>query len=186
MRKGKYHFSHSGTYDGEWLRGKVHGRGSFVSGDGTTYTGDWNSQLGAGYGDIRPANASESHEGGWEFYLPGGHVKEVKNDVFSKDEGLTERDVKLLLQGSTLKTYKKGDVIKNEGDVNESLYRIKSGTISLQKNIDGQRKVLAEMTTEQMFGEMSILDKNIIRCVLSPTISGNGRCVPVAHVLFCF
>jgi hypothetical protein len=167
VRKGKYQFGHYGTYDGEWLRGKVHGRGTFVNHDGTTFFGDWNSQLGAGFGEIKPQNVNDPHEGGWEFVLPGGNVKEVKSDVFSRDEGLTERDVKLLLQGATVKAFKKGDVIKNEGDVNESLYRIKSGTISLQKNIDGQRKVLAEMTTEQMFGEMSILDKNIIRYATS-------------------
>jgi CRP-like cAMP-binding protein len=49
-------------------------------------------------------------------------------------------------------------VIISEGDENDFLYRVKSGTFRVEKNRDGRRTMLATMTAPAVFGEMSFLD----------------------------
>jgi CRP-like cAMP-binding protein len=39
------------------------------------------------------------------------------------DAELTEYDIRLLLTAATLKTYKKGEIILEQGDINKNLYR---------------------------------------------------------------
>lgn len=61
--------------------------------------------------------------------------------------------------------FAKNVVLFNEGDTNGSLYRIKSGQCRVEKNLpnaDGvvERKVLAVMGPERMFGEMSVMSRD--------------------------
>lgn len=85
-----------------------------------------------------------------------------EDTTFPPDASLTESDIRLLLTGAVVKTYKKGDIILAQGDANKRLYRIKSGTIILQKEVGGKQTVIARMGAEATFGEMSVLDKQII------------------------
>lgn len=150
-----------------------HGKGKYVAPDGTIYDGDWHADLGVGYGEItvilseRESDKPETvrYKSGWEFDFMRYGVREVKSDVFGPEDTLTDKDYKFLMTGATNLTFKKGDIIKHEGDVNDSLYRIKSGKISLRKEMYGTERILAEMGENAIFGEMSILDKNIIRYV---------------------
>jgi len=46
-----------------------------------------------------------------------------EDDALPPDASLTESDIRLLLTGAVVKTYKKGDVILAQGDANKRLYR---------------------------------------------------------------
>jgi CRP-like cAMP-binding protein len=103
--------------------------------------------------------------------LPFGTVKEFgekyplpneEDNLYPPDASLTESDIRLLLTGAVVKNYKKGDIILAQGDANKRLYRIKSGTIILQKEVGGKQTIIARMGADATFGEMSVLDKQII------------------------
>lgn len=72
-----------------------------------------------------------------------------------KAEELTDRDWQLLLSGATPIVYLRGDFIVKEGSPNKFLYRIKSGKVKVEKG----GKFLCFMQTNQVFGEMSLLDR---------------------------
>jgi CRP-like cAMP-binding protein len=168
-RKGMFDFGgHVGVYDGEWLVGQPHGRGRFTCPDGTVYDGHWSSSIAAGYGVVISAGQNgeeENRAAGWETFFPDESPREAHNDVLDSNDlpsGLTDSDVQMLISHGLVRRYSKGDVILHEGEVNDCLYRIKSGIIRLTQEVNGQTQPRAEMGPEQMFGEMSVLDKNII------------------------
>jgi CRP-like cAMP-binding protein len=168
-RKGAYDFgSHAGIYDGEWLVGQPHGRGRFTCQDGTIFDGDWSSGIAAGYGVVVTTGVNgevENRTAGWETFFPEEPPREAHNDVLDSNDlpsGLTDSDVQMLISHASVRRYSKGDVILHEGEVNDCLYRIKSGVIRLTQEVNGQTQSRAEMGPDQMFGEMSVLDKNII------------------------
>ena len=39
-----------GKYEGDWLKGKMHGKGTYVESDGSRYEGQWNEGLMHGKG----------------------------------------------------------------------------------------------------------------------------------------
>lgn len=161
-RKTKYAYSEGiGTYRGEWVNGCPHGRGVFTCKDGVKFDGHWSSLVSAGYGKIITENGCKT--GGWESFFPQSPPKESLSDVTEsgKDEEFNEDDIKTLLKDSTIRTYSKNEVILQEGEANDCFFRIKSGAIRLEKTIEGRKSVLTTMGPDQMFGEMSILDKNI-------------------------
>lgn len=162
VRKTKYSFSEGfGTYKGEWFKGLPHGKGIFTCKDGTRFVGTWSCLIAAGYGKITVN--SISYMGGWETHFPLGPPKESDSDVTEdgQDEDFSEEDVKILLKDSSIRTYSKGDIILSQGEANDCFFRIKKGNVRLEKMIKGKMTVLTKMGPDQMFGEMSILDKNI-------------------------
>jgi CRP-like cAMP-binding protein len=57
------------------------------------------------------------------------------------------------------KIYAPGDVILKEGEASGALYLIAAGSVSVQKQIEGDRaKVVARLEGEEFFGEMSFLE----------------------------
>jgi len=175
-RVGKWTYEAFGTYEGEWRFGKIHGRGKFVNADNVVFDGDWHGDLSTGFGVICwpsaetlvTSSASEKqYRGGWRHTLPHGPVQEVgeqypsTEDILA-DAELTEYDIRLLLTAATVKTYKKGDIILQQGDLNKNLYRIKSGEIALRVEREGKHTVIARLKTSEIFGEMSVLNKQII------------------------
>lgn len=167
-RKGSFNYGPQiGTYDGEWSLGQPHGHGRFTSPNGTVFDGDWSSTIAAGYGSITGPGknvAATTRIAGWETFLPFESPREAHNDVLDSIEspsGLTKEDVKMLISHCTERKYTRGDVILHEGEVNDCLYRIKSGTVRLTKEVSGHAQMRDEMTVDQMFGEMSVLDKNV-------------------------
>ncbi|GAM20898.1 hypothetical protein SAMD00019534_040730 [Acytostelium subglobosum LB1] len=82
-------------------------------------------------------------------------------------EELTERDWSVLLTNATVITYHHGDVVIEENTINSYLYRIKTGTLSVEKKMNGKSVKVATMEAPKMFGEMSFLgNKTTARIVV--------------------
>ena len=167
-RKGTFNYGPTiGTYEGEWALGQPHGHGRFTHVNGSVFDGDWSMSISAGYGSIIPpgkGGAAAARVAGWETFLPFEAPREAHNDVLDSIEspsGLTKEDVKMLISNCTERRYTRGDVILHEGEVNDCLYRIKSGVVRLTQEVSGHTHARNEMTVDQMFGEMSVLDKNV-------------------------
>lgn len=79
-------------------------------------------------------------------------------EVGPRDE-ITDRDWQLLCTGGTqpLKTFKKDQVVLAAGAVNDSLFRIKKGTVRVIKEINGELINVGTMGENAMFGEVSML-----------------------------
>jgi CRP-like cAMP-binding protein len=57
------------------------------------------------------------------------------------------------------KTYASGDIVLKEGEASGALYLILSGSVAVQKKVEGdQSKVVARLEAEEFFGEMSFLE----------------------------
>lgn len=104
------------------------------------------------------------------FNTPRQRTETERVPVSSKSSELTERDWKLIMSGSSIESYKKGEVIVKQGSPNSCLYRIKSGTVIVERFENGRNQELATMSPGQvllfgnilddlfqMFGEMSVL-----------------------------
>ena len=73
--------------------------------------------------------------------------------------GLGDKALKLLLENAESAFVPAGDVIAREGDVNDCVYLIESGEISILKNfISSNPVVLATLGPGDFFGEMCILE----------------------------
>eukprot|EP01125_Pyxidicula_operculata_P006043 TRINITY_DN2111_c0_g1_i1.p1 TRINITY_DN2111_c0_g1~~TRINITY_DN2111_c0_g1_i1.p1 ORF type:complete len:1230 (-),score=380.39 TRINITY_DN2111_c0_g1_i1:146-3835(-) len=70
---------------------------------------------------------------------------------------MTERDWQILNAGSETKKYSSGETILPLGVVNRHLFRIKKGSVRVEKMINGQLTVIARMKEKEMFGEISML-----------------------------
>ena len=57
---------------------------------------------------------------------------------------------------TVVKTFKKGDVIFNEGDKTKELYIISSGEVEVVKHILDEEFILARLETGEFFGEMAM------------------------------
>jgi serine/threonine protein kinase/CRP-like cAMP-binding protein len=85
---------------------------------------------------------------------------------FQKKKDLNERDWRLLLAGAKVASFPNGTYLFHEGDINESLYRIKSGTCRVEKMLPNaagtgkEYKVLVKLGVDAMFGEMSVLSRD--------------------------
>jgi CRP-like cAMP-binding protein len=80
--------------------------------------------------------------------------------VFSnvKSKGLTDSDWQVLLLGAQEVTMKKDEKIIEQGITNENLYKVKSGTIRVEKQLpDGSKKLLVKLGTNETFGDTSVL-----------------------------
>eukprot|EP01124_Arcella_intermedia_P026369 TRINITY_DN4941_c0_g1_i1.p1 TRINITY_DN4941_c0_g1~~TRINITY_DN4941_c0_g1_i1.p1 ORF type:complete len:1664 (+),score=378.11 TRINITY_DN4941_c0_g1_i1:107-5098(+) len=79
----------------------------------------------------------------------------TNTDDLWKNEGLTERDWKLLLTGAKLLEIPENTIILEQGKKNTNLYRIEAGLVTVQQN----GKELAVLSTGDIFGEISMLSK---------------------------
>ena len=59
----------------------------------------------------------------------------------------------------SLQQYQINEVIIKENDIDEYLYLIKSGSVSVTKNLDGQEIKLATLNIGSFFGEMALIDE---------------------------
>eukprot|EP01102_Stenamoeba_stenopodia_P011858 TRINITY_DN3671_c0_g1_i1.p1 TRINITY_DN3671_c0_g1~~TRINITY_DN3671_c0_g1_i1.p1 ORF type:complete len:1002 (+),score=213.21 TRINITY_DN3671_c0_g1_i1:63-3068(+) len=73
---------------------------------------------------------------------------------------LTEKDWQLLLIGAILKKYSPGEAIVREGETNDKLFKLKTGTATISKKRSGENQKLASIGAGAMFCEMSVLDKD--------------------------
>lgn len=62
-----------------------------------------------------------------------------------------------LLQGAKRQVFKKDDPVMKQGESSQRMYQIVRGTVRVEKDIDGARKVLGMMQTSDTFGDISFL-----------------------------
>eukprot|EP01114_Cavostelium_apophysatum_P011920 TRINITY_DN2649_c0_g1_i2.p1 TRINITY_DN2649_c0_g1~~TRINITY_DN2649_c0_g1_i2.p1 ORF type:complete len:1487 (-),score=443.17 TRINITY_DN2649_c0_g1_i2:51-4511(-) len=80
-----------------------------------------------------------------------------ENVSMNSQTKLTSRDWQLLLAVSTVASFPSGSEIIEEGSTNNFLYKIKRGTVRIEKRTGDSVKVLNTMTVPHTFGEMSTL-----------------------------
>jgi len=103
----------------------------------------------------------------------------VYDDTYVEDSGekgklektiLTQRDWSLLLSSATCLTYAADDVIIDEGVFNQCIFRVKSGTVRVEKRFpakseDGkatvEKRVVAQLGPGSVFSEMSAVDASM-------------------------
>eukprot|EP01129_Flabellula_baltica_P012132 TRINITY_DN5429_c0_g1_i1.p1 TRINITY_DN5429_c0_g1~~TRINITY_DN5429_c0_g1_i1.p1 ORF type:complete len:1213 (+),score=278.52 TRINITY_DN5429_c0_g1_i1:32-3670(+) len=76
------------------------------------------------------------------------------------ETSLSNRDWKFILTGAETTFYSPGEIILDIGVPNDKLYRIKRGTVKVQKEIDGNRVTLVSLGEGDIFGEMSLVIPN--------------------------
>ena len=75
-------------------------------------------------------------------------------------DNLLTTELTMLADLFTVKDYKQGELIFDEGNVGDSMYVIAEGAVEvLRRNPDGQFQAIAELGERQFFGEMSLIDK---------------------------
>lgn len=89
-----------------------------------------------------------------------GHSTEsIHFDVF---EGLDAKEIKSIVDATTMKTFSSGDVLCRQGEEGQSMYFIVNGRvqISVQKHGESRPTVLNTLGPGQHFGEMSMLNRS--------------------------
>ena len=64
-RKGQYRFD-GGQYNGEWIKGRYHGKGFLLFADGSSYTGDFADSVAHGNGKETAVDGTV-RSGVWEY-----------------------------------------------------------------------------------------------------------------------
>lgn len=54
--------------------------------------------------------------------------------------------------------FRAGDLVFKEGDIADAVYLISNGIIEIVREREGQKIVLAELGSKQLFGEMALID----------------------------
>ena len=80
---------------------------------------------------------------------------EIK-DKFSMFKSLTELDIKKVIKDIEFQKFKKGEIVLKEGDISDEIYYILSGNCHV---IVG-RKVVGQLASQQLFGEIASLTKS--------------------------
>ena len=150
----------TGTYNGEWRVGQPNGYGTFVANDGFRYEGYWNSsKLKAGVGKIRSPNNVVT-ETCWKFEENFAAFKEIsiegdESSIFQSD--LTKKDLLLMMAGARFLDCQINQVIIQEGNFNQNLYIIESGTVKLEN----KKRELTKLGTNAIFGISAFLGSNM-------------------------
>ena len=72
--------------------------------------------------------------------------------------GFSDLELVRLLKICRTRNYPAGKFVFREGDAGHSLFVLVAGKLEIQKNSQGERKVLVEMSPGDCFGEMAIID----------------------------
>lgn len=83
----------------------------------------------------------------------------LKNNTDENKVTLTDRDWKILLTGAKLRTYQDGGVILDIKIKNNKLYKIEEGIVSVEKIVNDKRRIVATIGRNDMFGEISMLQR---------------------------
>lgn len=78
-------------------------------------------------------------------------VRNCLTNTLPKDE------LNYLLQGATIKRYKAGDILFNQGDKADGLYLIRSGSVMNSKMVGGKEDVLSYVVAGNYVGEIELL-----------------------------
>jgi CRP-like cAMP-binding protein len=75
-------------------------------------------------------------------------------------DNLLPTELTMLADLFSIREFRAGEVVFNEGDVGDAMYVIADGSVDvLRKNPSGQLHVIATLGAPQFFGEMSLIDK---------------------------
>ncbi len=66
-------------------------------------------------------------------------------------------DLRSIASDLTVRRYRAGETVFAEGDSGESLYIVRSGGITLTRNRDGQKLLVAQIPSGQLVGEMALM-----------------------------
>eukprot|EP01125_Pyxidicula_operculata_P013348 TRINITY_DN4421_c0_g1_i1.p1 TRINITY_DN4421_c0_g1~~TRINITY_DN4421_c0_g1_i1.p1 ORF type:complete len:1190 (+),score=330.80 TRINITY_DN4421_c0_g1_i1:36-3605(+) len=139
-REGAYTWPDVGYYVGKWRARKPHGYGHYIRNDGATFTGLWDFALFSGFGVVAQGD-NDPYKCGWLNSIhEGGNVQTIqevqtlKDKVFFwQNQKLEETDWSLLTSTADIVTYEKDQPIYKEGSCVSCLYRVKTGSVRLEK-----------------------------------------------------
>lgn len=107
----------------------------------------------------------------------------VGKEIFSIDAKLNHRDWSLLLSCANEKKYFKDSVILAQGTINKCLFRVKTGTVRIEKKVRDKSIFLAILQSKGMFGEMSALGDYGLS---SANVIANDQIVEIYEMDFSF
>lgn len=84
-------------------------------------------------------------------------LKRIVRNCFGAS--LAESQVDHLVQRTRTKRYAVGDVLFNEGDEPDALYMIRSGSVTVSRQVSGKELVLAYVPAGNYVGEMALVSK---------------------------
>lgn len=83
-----------------------------------------------------------------------------KLKIISQFSGLKSRDLEEIAKVCHYKTFKRGEILFNEGDDADSVYLLIDGSVEIWKDYGGgERDILAKQNTGHIVGEMAVIDE---------------------------
>jgi CRP-like cAMP-binding protein len=77
-------------------------------------------------------------------------------DIF-KD--LKKSDMSRILDSGFIRTFEAGKVLFRKGDIGHEMFIILKGRVQIVDEIDGKKKILAELAGGEIFGEMAMFEQ---------------------------
>ena len=78
-------------------------------------------------------------------------------DVF---RGLSKSDIKAVTDLGMIRSIDGGKLLFSKGDVGHEMYIVLTGKIQIIDEFDTHKKILAELSTGELFGEMAMFEKH--------------------------
>eukprot|EP01125_Pyxidicula_operculata_P003980 TRINITY_DN1561_c0_g1_i1.p1 TRINITY_DN1561_c0_g1~~TRINITY_DN1561_c0_g1_i1.p1 ORF type:complete len:665 (+),score=215.25 TRINITY_DN1561_c0_g1_i1:185-1996(+) len=176
---GHYTFKSKGTYNGEWLNGRMHGYGKFIRPDGMEFEGYFNSSTNTGFGTVKEAPAPSAvaaaaaaaasttststtdnssakiFESGWKDH--GSIIKPADPYGIWSNPLLTDKDWQLIFNGAKTISIPPEQRLLEQGGTNNKLYRVKSGRLRVERMFDAKTKVLGHLMPPTVLGDASLI-----------------------------
>ncbi len=77
-------------------------------------------------------------------------------DVF---QGLKKSEVNRIIDSGVIRTIGRGKLLFRKGDIGHEMFIILKGTVDIIDEMDEKKKILAELKTGEIFGEMAMFEK---------------------------
>ena len=88
-------------------------------------------------------------------HLPA-HLQRLKTlPLFSS---LTHRELKIVDGLLHLRQFLAGEVVFDEGEEGQALYILLSGTVTVSRTLNGNKELVAELSSGSFFGDLALLD----------------------------
>jgi len=107
----------------------------------------------------------------------GAIFKRIRLDQAFTDEQLTQ-----ITKCLSVSYFEKGDIIFREGDIGDSFYFIKTGSVIIYFNKDNEEIVLARLGPGDFFGEQALLEENPGRRMSSAKASDDSELLTLSHI----
>jgi CRP-like cAMP-binding protein len=90
---------------------------------------------------------------------PPGTERRVTMPSQTIFNGLKKAEIGRLLDSGLIRPIDAGKVVFRKGDVSHEMYIVLKGKVEIIDEIEGKRKVLAELGPGEIFGEMAMFEK---------------------------